>query len=814
MKFSLKKVVPFCIAIATFIVVSIVYFSPVLEGKKIQQSDITQFLGSSKEIVDYRKENNEEPYWTNATFGGMPSYVVSTHYPNDYIKKLDKLIRFLPRPADYLFLYFLSFFILLMVMKVNWKLAIVGSLGFGLSTYLIIILGVGHNAKAHAIAYMPLVLAGILLVFQQRYLLGFIVTFLAMAFEINASHIQMTYYLLFLVIIFGIFYLIEAIKKQEIPCFFKNIGILTVAVILAIGVNASSLLATKEYTKYSTRSKSELTISPDRTEKEVISGLSKEYITEYSYGKLETFNLFIPRFMGGTRYEKVNNSELQSFLRGAVKNGLQPGDANYIMQISSMYWGEQPIVAAPAYIGAIFIFLFFLGLFLVKGKVKYWLLAGTIFAIVMSWGKNFEFLTNIFIDYMPLYNKFRAVSSIQVIAEITIPLLGILGLNELLKKNIDKQSKLKALKNTFYIVAGVAFIFTIGGTGLFSFETPLDVQIDTQLPGYLDAVVSDRKSLFFNDSLRSLILVLSVATCIFLFINEKLKKLPVILIVGVLILFDLIQIDKNYVNNNSFVSARKVDKPYVASAIDKEILKDKSYYRVANLTKNIMADGSTSYFHKSIGGYHAAKPRRYQELFDFHLAQGNSQVYNMLNVKYFIVSTEQGEQKLDVNLNANGNAWFVNKLKLVANANEEIVALDSLNTKTEAVINRKFTTSNFTSNYSVDSLATIALTSYKANGLIYESNSVKPQFAVFSEIFYKNGWNAYINGKLTPHYNVNYVLRGLEVPAGKHTIEFKFEPTIIKTGATISLVSYMLILIIPIGWFFYDKKKKIKNYNS
>ncbi|NLP56691.1 YfhO family protein [Lutibacter sp. B1] len=808
MNITVKKVLPYIIAIVIFVIISLAYFSPVLEGKKIQQSDIAQFIGSSKEIKDFREANDKEPYWTNATFGGMPTYAVSAYYPNDYIKKLDKVLRFLPHPADYLFLYFIGFFVLLTVLKVEWKLAIFGALGFGLSTYLIIILGVGHNAKAHAIAYMPLVLSGILLVFQRKYLLGFILTAIAMALEISASHIQMTYYLMFLVIIYGIVQIIDSIQKKELPHFFKSIAILVIAVIIAVGINATSLMATQEYAEFSTRGKSELTIKPDGTPKEATTGLTKDYITEYSYGKAETFNLFIPRFMGGTRHEELENSELHQFLQDAVNKGLNPSDANYLLNISSMYWGEQPIVAAPAYIGAIFIFLFVLALFLVKGKLKNWLIAATIFSILMSWGKNFSFLTDFFINYVPLYNKFRAVSSIQVIAELTIPLLGILGLKELFSKEISKETKLNALKWTTIIVGGLALIFTVGGTGLFTFETPIDLQIDEQLGGYLDAIVADRKALFFNDSLRTLVLVSIFVGVIWLFVKEKIGKLVLIFVFGVLVLFDLINVDKRYVNNDFFVSARTVDKPFKETQIDKEILKDKSYYRVIDFTKDPMADGSTSYFHKSIGGYHAAKPRRYQELYDFHIAKGNIQVLNMLNAKYFIGANEKGEKGVQVNSETNGNAWFVNTIKVVNTANEEIMALDSLQTKTEAVINGSLITSDIVTQYPIDSVATIKLTSYKANELKYESNTSTNQFAVFSEIYYKNGWNAYVDGKLTPHYNVNYVLRGMEIPKGKHTIEFKFEPTVIKKGNTLTLISYVLLVIIPLGWFFVEKKKK------
>jgi hypothetical protein len=480
-----------------------------------------------------------------------------------------------------------------------------------------------------------------------------------------------------LVLIFGIVQLIEAFKNKEIPQFLKSVGILLVAVVLAVGVNATSLMATQEYAKHSTRSKSELTINPDGSPKEATSGLPNEYITEYSYGKSETFNLFIPRFKGGTSREVVENSELRSFLQQSVNKGLDPNDANYVMQISSMYWGDQPIVAAPAYIGALFIFLFVLALFLVKGKLKNWLVAATVFSILLSWGKNLDFLTNFFIDYVPMYNKFRAVSSIQVIAEITIPLLGILGFQALLNKEISNQIKLNALKYTTIIVGGLALIFTVGGTGLFSFETPMDIQIDGQLSGYLDAIVADRKSLFYGDSLRSLIIVSILAGLIFAYLKEKIKSVVLVVCFGALLIFDLGNVAKRYVNDDAFTSARNVEKPFTASEIDKEILKDKSYYRVADLTKNVMADGSTSYFHKSIGGYHAAKPRRYQELYDFQIAKGNMEVLNMLNTRYIVIANDKGEKSVEANGGANGNAWLVNKINVVENANAEIKALDS-----------------------------------------------------------------------------------------------------------------------------------------
>ncbi|KUO66192.1 MAG: hypothetical protein APF83_01485 [Lutibacter sp. BRH_c52] len=804
MNFPIKKAVPYLIAIATFILVSVAYFSPILEGKKIFQNDIKHFTGMAKAINDFRAENDAEPYWTNAAFGGMPTYNLSALYPNDYVKKLDGFLRFLPRPADYLFLYFLGFFVLLTVLKVEYKLAILGALAFGFSTYLIIILGVGHNSKAHAIAYMPLVLAGILMVLQRNYLWGFLLTAVAMSLEIKASHPQMTYYLFFAVLILGVFYIIEAFKEKQLPAFFNSIAILLVAVVLAIGTNATSLLATKEYVSYSTRGKSELTINPDGSPKVASSGLSKEYITDYSYGIPETFNLFIPRFMGGGNYENVGmDSNIYNFL----KDKTEPRQAKEFAEFAPMYWGKQPIVEAPAYIGAVLVFLFFLGTFLVKGKLKNWLVGVVVFSILLSWGKNLNFLTDFFIDYVPMYNKFRAVSSIQVIAELAIPLLGILALKEFFANTNAAEIKLKALKNSFFITGGIALIFTLFGTNLFDFEGLRDASYDQMLPGFLEVIIADRKAIFFSDSFRTLVFVTVSAGILWLFVKEKLNQNYALIILGAVILFDLVSVDKRYVNNADFQNAREIDKPFVASEIDREILKDKSHYRVANFIVDPMNDGSTSYFHNSIGGYHAAKMGRYQELFDFHIAKNNIEVLNMLHTKYFVFEDGSRRETVQQNPEPNGNAWLVNTVKIVENANEEILSLDSLKTKTEAVIYKRFVSEGFKINYPKDSTATIQLTSYALNNLVYDFNAAENQFAVFSEIYYKDGWNAYIDGNLTPHYRVNFVLRGLEIPKGTHKIEFKFEPSVIKQGSTITLISYGLLLIIFTGWFFVEKRK-------
>jgi hypothetical protein len=808
---KLTKIFPYVVAILVFALASIIYFHPILKGEKLKQSDITQFRGMVKDINDFRADTNAEPYWTGASFSGMPAYPISAYYPNDFVRSLDKLLRFLPRPADYTFLYFLSFFVLMMALKVHWRLAILGALAFGFSTYLIIIFGAGHNSKAHAIAYMPLVLAGVLWVFQRRFLLGFIVTGLAMALEIYTNHIQMTYYLGFCLLILGIVELFHAIKEKKIVLFAKQAAVIIAAVVLGIGANAPRLMALKEYSENSTRGKSELTINLDGSNKERTQGLDKAYITQYSYSKLETFNLFIPRFMGGGTVERLGkDSNFYQFIE--AKAG-EKAAADYSKQVLT-YWGDQPIVEAPAYIGAVIFFLFFLGIFSVKGRLKHWLVAATVFSIILSWGRNFEVVTNFFIDYVPLYNKFRAVSSIQVIAELCVPVLGALGLKEFFSPEITEVEKQEVLKKAVFGFGGL-IVVGFGLAHLFgAFEGLRDAQQYSEVPGFLDAVIADRKAMLFSDTIRSLILVLISGGILWFFLKGKVTSVFAIVGLTLFILFDLIAVNKNYTykNDESWQKARKIEKPFIASVADKTILQDKTHYRVANFTVDLMNDGSTSYFHNSIGGYHAAKLGRYQELFDFQIAKNNMQVLNMLNTKYFIIADDNGVPKAQKNSDVNGNVWFVDALIPVENANEEIQTLDAINTKTAAVIlENDYKNSAIQFPIQPDLTATINLLNNNVTSLNYRSKAVSAQFAVFSEIFYKEGWNSYIDGKLTPHFRVNYVLRGMKIPAGTHEIKFKFEPKVIEQGKVLSLMSYALLFFVPIGWFFYEKKKNINN---
>jgi hypothetical protein len=802
MKFSIKRILPHILVFVGFIIISLAYFSPVLSGKQLFQSDIMQYIGMSKQQNDFRETTGTETYWTNSAFGGMPTYQLGAKYPHNYIKALDLTLRFLPRPADYLFLYFAGFYVLLLVLKVDYKLAILGALAFGFSTYLIIILGVGHNSKAHAIAYMPLVLSGIILTFQKKYIIGFLVTTIAMGLEIVANHFQMTYYLMFLILILGIAYLVDAYKKNILPHYFKSVGILLAAVILAVALNATNILATQEYTKESTRGKSELTINPDGSPKEVTSGLDKEYITQYSYGILETFNLFIPRFMGGGNGENVgtNSATYEAFRR----LGATPSQAAEESKRAPMYWGDQPIVEAPAYVGAVVLFLFVFALFLVKGRLKWWLVGGTIISLLLSYGKNLGFLTDFFIDYVPLYNKFRAVTSIQVILELCVPILAVFGLVKLFNDFDKKEDKLKALKYSAIITGGLAVLFLVFKSS-FDFAGVNDgFYRQNYGQDFIDAVRADRKAIFTSDTIRTLILVLLSAGAIYLYLNQKLKQQWVVVVFGALILFDLVGVDRRYVNNDDFVSSIQVNKPFQANNADSAILTDTTYFRVFDITSS---GARASYFHNSLNGYHAAKMQRYQDVFDFYISQNNINVLNMFNTKYIIAQDEEGIMFPYVNPDANGNAWFIKEFKEVTSVNEEIQALDSLNNKHVAVLNKK----DFNieaSSFKVDSTATITLLEHKPNYLKYKSVNKNDGFAVFSEVYYPKGWKTIIDGKETSHIRVNYLLRGMEIPSGEHIIEFKFEPDVIQTGSTIALAGSILVGLLILGGLYYEFKNK------
>lgn len=798
MKTGLKAFFTHFFVAVFFVVVALAYFSPVLQGKVISQSDIKMFVGMAKEQNDFRKQNDgQEPYWTNSAFGGMPTYQLGAYYPHDYVKKLDTFIRFLPRPADYLFLYFIGFYILLSCMKVDFRLAVLGALAFGFSTYLIIIFGAGHNAKAHALGYLPMLLGGIILVFRKKYLWGFVLTAIAMALEIRANHYQMTYYFMLLVLILGMVYLVDAIRKKYLKHFFASVGILLVAVTLGIAANATGLMATKEYADWSTRGASKLTVTPDGIPKEKSTGLDKEYITQWSYGVAESLNLFVPRLFGGATFEDLGeDSKTYDFL---IDQGLPRSRALDFSSQVRTYWGDQPITSGPAYIGAIIFFLFILGLFLVQKRAKWWLLGAVVMSLLLSWGKNFSLLTDFMIDYFPLYNKFRAVSSIQVILELCAPVLAILALVALFNPSIEKPKKLKAFKIAFFSVLGLcAMLLVFKGT--FSFEGPGDRMLKENYGDELYALIKlDRKAIYSSDLFRSFLLVVLAATALWFYLKEKLKQNIVIIALGALIVFDLVGVDLRYVNKDNFVSKRAMNQPFKEMAFDKEIKGDKSIYRVWDQSEGLAGGGRTSYFHQTISGYHAAKPAGIQDLFDYQLTKGNMEVLNMLNVKYVVQQDEEGRSYPATNPEANGNAWFITELKKANSADEEINLLQGLASKRAAIVNTKDFANINRFAFRTDSTSTITLEAYKPNHLSYRSTNRYAGVAVFSEMYYAKGWNAYIDGILQDHFRVNYVLRALRIPEGEHTIDFKFEPDVVKTGSKITLASSILLGLVVIG---------------
>jgi len=805
---------PHLLAIFGFLIVSLLYFYPVLQGKKIYQSDIVHYTGMAKEQNDFRANTNQEPFWTNSAFGGMPTYQLGAKYPHNYVKSLDSVLRFLPRPADYLFLYFLGFYILLSVLKIDPLKAFIGALAFGLSTYLIIILGVGHNAKAHAIAYMPMVIAGVLLVFNKRYIVGGLLTMVAAALEIQANHFQMTYYLLLLLLIIATYFIFNLIKNKELKDLGKTISVFLIAGILALGANASNLLATVEYTKFSTRGDNNLTIGVDGEKLQQNSGMSYDYITEYSYGIAESLNLIAPRLFGGGNSEKLDDkSNVYNFFVGL---GASNQEAKEMAEQAPTYWGNQPIVAAPAYIGIVLFFFAILALFVEKRKIKYVFLVGVIFSLVLSWGKNFPIVTDFFINNIPLYNKFRAVSSIQVLLEICMPVLAIMGLYSFFK--LDKKEQLSAIIKTFGITLGLlVFLLLIKST--FNFAGGNDgyyMQAYGEIgKPYIDALVNDRKEMYSADVFKAIMLVVIIFALLWAFIKDKLSQTLAICLIGSIMVLELFIVDKKYVSSSDFVNAREVDYPFQATEADLEILKDTDLnYRVFEPSLE-MSGARTSYFHKAIGGYSAVKPQRMQQLFDYQIAKNNISVLNMLNVKYVIQTTEDRKPIALRNPEANGNAWFVNKVNFVSTADQEIKALDSLDSKTEAIINKKdFDTKIKIQANTTDSLATIKLDSYKPNHLVYTSINSKDGFAVFSEIYYPKGWIATVDGKEVNQFRANYVLRAINIPAGKHKVEFKFVPEVVSTGSKIALFSSLGMLLLIIGGiYFQGKNEQFKNLN-
>lgn len=810
LKNKLQPYLPHIIAVVIFMVVAFAYFYPVLEGKVLKANDSTVSKINSKEIQDYRAKTGKEPLWTNSVFSGMPAYLISTLYPGNLSKYLDSKLRIFKMPVSVLFLTMAGFYFLLLVFGVNPRLAITGALAYGLSSFFFQILSAGHNTQAIALAYMPAMIGGIIYAYRRDAIKGALLTAVFLALEIQANHVQITYYAMLCLLVFGIVEFIYSYKNKSVVKFLKTTAILIVPFVIALGINFASLYTTWEYGKYSIRGKSDLVLNDNSNR---TSGLDKDYIVRWSYGVDETFNLLIPDYKGGASKPFDRTSETVKVLR-------QNNQAEAANQVGK-YWGTQPGTDGPHYVGAIVIFLFVLGLFLVKGAEKWWLLIATALSFMLAWGQNFMLFSDLFINYFPGYNKFRAVTMILVIAELCIPLLGILALQDIINGSATKKDILKGFKIAAGITGGflllVLIIPGIAGSFLASYEN--------SYPDWLrNALMSDRKNLLRADAFRSLLFVLLSAGVIFGFIYEKLKANYVILILGLLIVFDQWTVDRRYLNADKFERPAVIQKSFAPTQADNAVLQDKSYYRIYNRNGITFSDNSpTSYFHKSIGGYHGVKLKRYQEFIDTTLSKNlenvdqdltaisakaqsieefqsvfkNASGLNMLNAKYMIYNPDAPPI---LNPYALGNAWFAEKPVFVENANQELSATKMFDPSREVLIDNLFKDQITKSLYPVLENEKIELTSYQPDALVYKYSAKEEKLVVFSEIYYPAGWKSYIDGKESKYFRTDFLLRGMVVPAGDHEIRFEFKPASYYTGNKISLASSLILILLIAGY--------------
>ncbi|OFX83603.1 MAG: hypothetical protein A2W99_15345 [Bacteroidetes bacterium GWF2_33_16] len=823
-----------------FLLLSFIYNSPILEKKEIFQSDHANYQGVAKEIIDFESKG-EETQWTNSIFGGMPAYLIKSTSKSIilHVHKLFTLNNF--KPVSYVFLYLIGAYIAFLLFGINPWISFIGAVAFAFSSYNFIIIAAGHNTKAMAIGYLFPIIAGIYASYNGRHLLGAIIVALFLALQLFINHLQITYYTLLIALIYGLVELIYAIKEKAYLPFLKATGVLIIAAILALGSNFGQIWTTYEYGKYSIRGKSELTHDQENK----TSGLDKDYATAWSYGIDETLTLLIPNFKGGSSGGEVGkNSASYEFFKSVQGERY----ASQVIKQLPLYWGSQPFTSGPVYVGAIIVFLFVFGLFVVDRKTKWWLVSATVLSIVLAWGNNIKtgdlffflgigfliytvieylktkkinyFLSSIFIiffvlkffisesfynypfnyfvlDYLPGYNKFRTVSMILVIAQVTMPLLAILALKKIFDGSVQNQQLVKILKNSLYIVGGICLFFALLPGLFFSFTGVSDqTYIQQGAQAFVDALRDDRKGLLRMDAIRSLIYILLATGVLFAFIKKKIKSNVFIISLVMLILVDLWMVDKRYFNNDNFVSKKQANEPFQMTQADMQILQDKDpNFRVLNVSVNTFNNASTAYFHKSIGGYHGAKMKRYQELIDFHIMKNNMDVLNMLNTKYFIVPDDKGQPIARMNPGALGNAWFVENYRIVPNADAEIEALSDFDPAKEAIIDQRYDDFVAGKNFGLDSSSYLKLISYKPNQLVYSTNCKAEQLAVFSEIYYPKGWNAFIDGNLAPHFSVNYVLRAMVVPAGQHEIEFRFEPRSYFIGNKVSLASSIILLL-------------------
>jgi Bacterial membrane protein YfhO len=789
------------LAIAVFLVILMAYFKPAFfDHKTLVQHDVMEGLAASHEAIEYREKTGEEALWTNSIFGGMPLYITNVVYSGDLVSLSTRILKLIPRPADNVMLSLVCFYILLVIVGCRSWIALLGAFAYAFTSFHIISIEAGHIYKSWAMAYVPLIFAGIILTYRGKYILGLAISALAVSLELSAQHYQITYYLAFIVAIFIVSQFIFALKEKALPSFFKASALLAIAAILGIGTNAGRLWALQEYGKYSIRSKSELIAKT--TGEEGSQGLDRDYAFDWSQGKMETFTLLIPDFYGGASHGELGkNSETAKLLK---KNQVPAADAKNFLKHVPTYWGDQPFTSGPVYAGAIIVFLFMLGCLILDNKWRYWLLAATVLSIMLAWGKNFEGFNFFMFDYFPGYNKFRAVSMAIVIALFTLPFMAALALEKAVEFKMLPPTRVPVLNKSFNpvllasaIVGGVLLlVILLAGMADFSAE------VDKQLPEWLvDAVQSDRKSMLRTDGFRSLALVLLAAGLMFFYSIEKLSFKVLAISLCSLVIFDLYAVDKRYLNDEDFTKTTR-ETFFNPSPVDEMILKDKSLdYRVMNV-QNPFNDALTSYYHKSVGGYHGVKMKRYQELIEYHLSKNNMKVLDMLNTKYFI--TGDAKQPLQQNPGALGNAWFVSSIRGVKNPDEEIAALTDFDPKDQAVLD----TSKFkVSTKAFDQAGEIVLTEYKPNYLKYTMKRATPGFAVFSEIYYPEGWKATIDGKEAEFVRVNYVLRGMQVPAGSHIIEFRFDPPSYRIGNQLMLgSSIILIVAFVLGLGFAIKK--------
>lgn len=805
-----KKLLPHLIANIAFLAVLFLYYYPTLSGKEIVQNDVVQAKGFSHEADEYIKKNGGEVLWTNNSFSGMPVWVGHT---TNYISGVHAVLRAaLPTPVLIGFVCFLGFYVLMCVIGANAWLAFAMSAAFAFSTFNIISFEAGHINKVYDMGLMAPVLGGVWLIFQQRkYILGAIVTTFFLGLQIFYGHYQIAYYLLIVLLFMGLYELIMAIRQKTYAHFLKATALVILCAVIAVGPNISKMWTNYVYSKNTIRGGSEL-----KAESKDNAGLDKEYALSWSNGISEPFTLFIPYFYGGATGEKLSAGS--NMYKTMVQNGVPREDARQYIERVPLYWGDQPFTAGPLYFGAVIVFLFVLGMFLIKDKYKWWILGVTVFSIMMSWGRNFPPLTDFLFYNVPLYNKFRSVTMALCIAQMTVPLLAGIILVKLAKGEVDKADFYKGLKWALGICGGLALIFGLMGGAFFNFSSTNDASV-----GYpdwlLEALYADRASKFRTDSFRTLFFVLATGGLLWAWFTDKLNATVVYVSLAFLVIIDIAWVDKRYLDASNFTK-KKVDQNWVEmTAADEQILRDPALsYRVLNMSKSPFNDATTSYFHKSVGGYSAIKLARYQDLIDYQLRDStginyNSPVFSMLNMKYIIGQDQKtGQYFVQQNPRAFGNAWFAQEMKVVADAKEEMDQLGKVDLQRVALVDKRFDTllKGFVPNYDSNGTVTLIENS-NPDQLKYTYSAYNEQLVVFSEIYYQPGWNAYIDGKLTPHIRVNYVLRAMRVPAGKHTIEFKFEPEHYKQSEQAALIgSWIFVLFIGgliIAYFRQSKKK-------